>query len=350
MKQPVQTKTRWARLGSGILAAAIVSCGVLVPAAGARAQGTEGEMLDVHAALSDPELLKHFSVIETSKVTATSGSIVQRETNASTSEPLTGAVAFLENTSDEAQTMTSQVVQFSDTNAITHTVAKGLKLGYQFSIAGKANFIFAEAGITNSLASEFTVGFSKGETTSKTTTYTLPSQNVKVPARSRVKVTAVLNKARLSGTLETHADLEGDVVLRRSVGTEVSVPIGKLFAMTRADGSRLAPSNIVPRGDSAHFVGECAFSGIVGTSMTVKIESYPLSSPVDSSGPNRLSASGSVGPSDSSTLLESTDIPLSQVMAATVEPEAAIVFDPPGPPLSELRDRAPLAMPEHEVD
>ncbi len=350
MKQHVQTKTVWPLLGSGILAVAIVSCGVLVPAAGARAQGAKSEMLDVHAALSDPELLKHFSAIDTSKVTVTNGSIVQRETKASASEPLTGAVAFLENTSDEVQTMTSQVVQFSDTTSFTHTVTKGFKLGYQFSIVGKANFIFAEAGITNSLASEFTIGFSKGETTSKTASYTLPSQNVKVPARSRVKVTAVLNKARLSGTLETHADLEGNVVLRRSVGTEVSVPIGRLFAMTRADGSQLSPANIVPRGDSAHFVGECGFSGIVGTSMTVKIESYPLSTSDDSSTPDRLSASGSAGPDGSSTLLDSTDMPLSEATPATVELEAAIAFDPPGPPLSELRGRAPLALPEKEFD
>jgi hypothetical protein len=227
-----------------------------------------------------PELKKFFAEIDVSRV-----KIFNRFTRAETTLVVADGIVYstgvdVENSGADFQSQTSQApsLNISDTHTVTNTVTKGLKLGLEVTAKQKVDFLVAESELTEKVSVGFDMSWATSTTDTRTLSYVLTPQSVVAPPHTRVLVSAFMQRVRSSGRLVMTGDLVGDVILRKACGGDIVLPVGQLLAMTRSDGSRIAPTNISPQGDTAHFEGESVFSGAIGLTLAVKYDYVPLSS------------------------------------------------------------------------
>ncbi|MCX4775438.1 ETX/MTX2 family pore-forming toxin [Streptomyces sp. NBC_01264] len=152
--------------------------------------------------------------VNNSDITVTNPTVKQvGETVATLGDTLFFGTATLTNNGDMEQTLRSQSFAKTITNSLSTSVTRGIETGVKVT----AGFNFLVKG-----EAEFHQAITYSDTTMQTSTeaeiYTLPAQNIKVPAHTQATVTARLQRVTSSGNLTLRAELGGVSRVRIMIG------------------------------------------------------------------------------------------------------------------------------------
>lgn len=254
---------------TGVLSGAVVCAVAISLTTALPAQAAASSSFDLGASLAIPEL--GAVRVDTSEVQLANSEVTPSNLSVKYDAPYTAYTTTLQNDFPIQQSMTSQSSTFTTTDTTTATVETGITNtgGAQATVGFTAGFFNASTNFRWEVQSS--VKYTDTTTTTLTTAWTVPGQSVTVPANSKAVVQAEIQKAVFSGTLALKGDLTGNVNFTNGCGETFSLPVGKVLALRKDDGTVVTPSSVVPDGDVARFSGRATFSGATGTSMTVKV-------------------------------------------------------------------------------
>lgn len=177
--------------------------------------------------------------------------------------------SMLNNNSNEPATLTSQSFTYSTTNQITtttnHTIGASITATSNFTVP-----FLGESGL--SLSASYSYSDSQAKLNSTQTTYVVPSQNITVPAKSSVKVTAYLKKTKIKGDVLLKGKVKGDVsgvAIINGWNPNPNLYREKTFSISDAAhemGYRVNDDN------SINIEGTGSYEAIVGSDMIIIVE------------------------------------------------------------------------------
>lgn len=262
-------KTALGLIGGALACAVALS---YTPPPAAHAAASTGDF-DLDQALAIPELA-HLR-IDTSDVMLDNPAVTPYGLSATYQAPYSAYTTTLRNDLPYPQTLTSQSNTVTTWDTTTSSTEVGAALRIRNEVDRKISITLSGSGaeLTHRLSVEVEASFKKTDTTTRTVTnaWTVPSQSITVPANTSVTVQALMQRASFSGRLRLEGDIVGNVKFTNRCGEKFSVPVGRVLALQKDDGSVVTPASVTPAGDSARFSGEGSFSGVAGTSMSVTV-------------------------------------------------------------------------------
>lgn len=254
---------------TGVMGGALVGALALSLTTPTAAQAATSSSFDLGASLAIPEL--GAVRVDTSHVELANADVSPSDLSATYDAPYTAYTTTLQNDLPWTQSLTSQSNTVTTTDTTTATVENGVTniAGAGASVGFTAGFFNASANVRWELQSS--VKFTDTTTSTVSSAWTVPSQTIFVPANTKVLVQAEIQKARFSGKLKLTGNLTGNVTFTNGCGETYSLPVGKVLALRKNDGAVVTPPSVVPDGDLAKFTGTASFTGVSGTSMTVKV-------------------------------------------------------------------------------
>lgn len=254
---------------SGALACAVALSCPPPPEAHAAVTGD----FDIERALAIPELAN--LRVDTSEVMLDNPAVTPYGVSAEYQAPYSAYTTTLRNDLPYPQTLTSQSNTVTTWDTTTSSTEVGAALRVKNELDRKVSVTVLGTGVevTHRLSVEVEASFRRTDTATKTVTnaWTVPSQAISVPAHTSVTVQALMQRASFSGKLKLEGDIVGNVKFANRCGEKFSVPVGRVLALQKNDGTVVTPSSVVPAGDTARFSGEGSFSGVAGTSMSVTV-------------------------------------------------------------------------------
>ncbi|WP_180250245.1 ETX/MTX2 family pore-forming toxin [Bacillus toyonensis] len=185
--------------------------------------------------------------------------------------------AVLENKTNETQTLKSDSFTKTVTDSITLSVINGIKTGVNIGISGKVFGI----GVESSMSFEVSTSTTREQTSTEGVKYTVPSQNVVVPAKKTYYVYTSLQRSNLEGTVRLRADLSGPILIMLKFGsTEIPVYAGDIFeTLNGYQFLHPLPSGISlnHKDKSIHFEGIAEYIYGTGTKFYVTVTDTPSS-------------------------------------------------------------------------
>ncbi|MBR6771447.1 MAG: ETX/MTX2 family pore-forming toxin [Lachnospiraceae bacterium] len=121
--------------------------------------------------------------------------------NRTTSNTVFAGSSVLTNNSGNDQFLTSQQFDFSEENSVTTSITH--EVGS--SVEGSVEFGIGDISLGTTITASYNYANSNENSTTKSVTYTVPSQNILVPAGKSVKVVARLEKIKATGTVDLYA-------------------------------------------------------------------------------------------------------------------------------------------------
>ncbi|WP_394514231.1 ETX/MTX2 family pore-forming toxin [Priestia aryabhattai] len=182
----------------------------------------------------------------------------------------------LTNDTDETQSINSDTFTKSITDSVTLSVTNGFTAGVSVSIGGK---IFG-MGAETSMSFEVSTSETREQTSEVSVAYTVPSQIVSVPPRSKRYVYAALERSQLEGSVRLKADLSGPVTLWVAQGSTALPFNTELYKFINENQSLYPlPSGIsLNHNDkSIHFEGVADYYYGTGTKFRVTLTNTPSS-------------------------------------------------------------------------
>lgn len=185
--------------------------------------------------------------------------------------------AALKNDTNETQTIKSDSFTKTITDSITLSVTNGIKTGIDISIGGK---VFG-MGVETSMSFEVSTSTTREQTSTEGVAYTVPSQEVVVPAKKTYYVFCALQRSQLEGSIRLRADLSGPFAVYMNMnGTEMPLGGHSIYDFIKAHQSlHPLPSGIsLNHNDkSIHFEGIAEYIYGTGTKFNVTITDTPSS-------------------------------------------------------------------------
>ncbi|MFG2639310.1 ETX/MTX2 family pore-forming toxin [Streptomyces sp. NPDC048362] len=186
----------------------------------------------------------------------------------------------LDNNTDIDQTLSTQSFSKQISQTLSTTVTSGIQTGSKVS----ASFEFA--GIKGDVELNQTVIYSNADTqtSSEVETFTAPSQNIKVPAHTKAKVTMALRKVVAKGEADLKADLAGAgrYLFGEDAGLMVNIPIVDIlgpytYGKKPKAGRTPLPASLSYDGvnKKIKFNGRLAYTATYGTDMDVTVDLIP---------------------------------------------------------------------------
>lgn len=196
------------------------------------------------------------------------------EPSLTTVEPLFVTKAALQNHTGIDQMLMSQPISKAITTATTVTVTTG------FSSANKVSGSFKLSdAVTFGAETTNTISFAeaKAQTTSTTDTYTLPSQNIKVPAGKQACIYASLIKVQAKGNLALQTKINGKAIYHLRTTPQVS-DLYDTVVKARSNGAPALPPQLSLNSStrSLDFSGTATFLATIGTNLEAKTYLYPV--------------------------------------------------------------------------
>lgn len=151
------------------------------------------------------------------------------------------------------RTLTTDIVSKAVTETSSFTRSSGFSDATAIGLSFEAKVTIKEVvelGLKTSFehTTTYTYGLSQTDTTSETTTVTTSPQSRIVRPGHAVQVLRYLEFGKYEADLTLKGIFTGNVIIKKC-GTSVSVPIGRLAAMTRDDGQGPLLPNSTPDGD-----------------------------------------------------------------------------------------------------
>ncbi|MEU6281396.1 ETX/MTX2 family pore-forming toxin [Streptomyces sp. NPDC047028] len=197
----------------------------------------------------------------------------------------------LENSSDVEQTLTTQAFSQSESDTLSTSVARGLS----GTVKVAAKFL---PGMDSEMSTTVSYSETNTQTESIAQTYTAPSQNIKVPARTVANVSVTLQRVTADGQMYLDADLQGKGdysvnVTDRKHGVSFTnnyenVPIEDVLGPTTQFKTPKSGAPALPDGltinssNGVHFSGLGTYRATYGTRMYVKVNFVPTDGSDDS--------------------------------------------------------------------
>ncbi|WP_255404599.1 ETX/MTX2 family pore-forming toxin [Thermoactinomyces sp. DSM 45892] len=202
-------------------------------------------------------------------------------------------VTRIENDLDIPQTISTQAFSEKVSDTVSNSVTRGLKIGAEIT----AGFSF----LGGKLSTEFSFSSTKGKSTTVERTISVPSQQIVVPAHTRIQVVANLHKKKISGKTLLRTGLGGKVHVKDLLNSiEYEMNLYDIIVESRKKGntrSRLIPN---PSNSTVSFSGEGTYSGTYGTELELKLDYFDLGS---TSGNSRFARGGAPQPYKSETII-----------------------------------------------
>ncbi|PNK24686.1 hypothetical protein CBR59_24400 [Bacillus thuringiensis] len=185
--------------------------------------------------------------------------------------------AALRNDTNETQTIKSDSFTKTITDSITLSVTNGIKTGIDISVGGK---VFG-MGVETSMSFEVSTSTTREQTSTEGVAYTVPSQDVVVPAKKTYYVYCALQRSQLEGSIRLRADLSDRfMVIMKFQDVEGIVYDGDIYDFVKQHQSlHPLPSGIsLNHNDkSIHFEGVAEYIYGTGTKFNVTITDTPSS-------------------------------------------------------------------------
>jgi|GEM_PF-3888864 len=124
------------------------------------------------------------------------------EPSVSDVDPMNFSISNLENKTDTEQTLTSSAFSQSVTNGVDTATTHGWKVGgsVETSAAFEIPFV-GKTGVKLTVSGEYNGSTSETQHRSTTEAYTAPAQNIKVPPHATARVSALISRAQVTGTV-----------------------------------------------------------------------------------------------------------------------------------------------------
>ncbi|WLR43072.1 ETX/MTX2 family pore-forming toxin [Bacillus carboniphilus] len=138
----------------------------------------------------------------------TASDVYIKEQSSNISYEDTGSMLYmgtstLKNSSSDTQNLTTQSFTKTTTDSISYTVTEGIDVGTKISASGT---IFG-----GEVSSTFSYSSTDTTSSSSSVSYTASAQDISVPANTTAIVDVYLQKATLTGTVDLHAALNGNI-------------------------------------------------------------------------------------------------------------------------------------------
>ncbi|WLR41603.1 ETX/MTX2 family pore-forming toxin [Bacillus carboniphilus] len=126
---------------------------------------------------------------------------------------------YLMNNTNTEQTLKSQSIDVQMDQTVSNSVTEGITIGNEI----EAGFSLWGLGMNNTLSTEYSFSSTQEKSNTTSTTVSIPSQEITVPANTKLVLTAVYQKVQATGTTELKANLSGNIVM------SIKLPIGDMY-------------------------------------------------------------------------------------------------------------------------
>ncbi|SFX31693.1 toxin ETX/toxin MTX2 [Thermoactinomyces sp. DSM 45891] len=180
-------------------------------------------------------------------------------------------VTRIENNLDIPQTISTQAFSEKISDTVSNSVTRGLKIGAEIT----AGFSF----LGGKLSTEFSFSSTQGNNTTVERTISVPSQQIVVPARTRIQITANLHKKEISGKTALRTGLGGKVRVKDLLNSiEYEMNLYDIVQESRKKGNTRSPLIPNPSNSTVSFSGAGTYSGTYGTDLELKLDYFDLGS------------------------------------------------------------------------
>ncbi|WLR42342.1 ETX/MTX2 family pore-forming toxin [Bacillus carboniphilus] len=115
---------------------------------------------------------------------------------------------YLMNNTNTEQTLKSQSIDVQMDQTVSNSVTEGITIGNEI----EAGFSLWGLGVNNTLSTEYSFSSTQEKSNTTSTTVSIPSQEITVPANTKLVLTAVSQRVQATGTTQLKANLSGNVV------------------------------------------------------------------------------------------------------------------------------------------